>query len=241
MWIICGIDSIVLISHTLYNICWKYPVMTKLETLTPTPHVAVIQWIIWEIDSLVLFSHKLERGSSLTKINGEVFLSSVFTSPLTLPPSPQSPENFLLGEKTSLFHFQSPLLSSFCLLLFLLGGKKLEIDLAIRGADKENDSKHISILSFVSNSRSNILVVFIDGAIQDYCICIFIAQVLLHYLKCHYFSISSPQIFSIPSFPRKKCLQIKINSTYMYLKLTNTFFPLTIFLPKLPHGRWTLS
>ena len=212
----------------------------KLGTLAPAPHVAY-RWIIWRIDSIVLFSHKLERGSSLTEINGEVFLSSVFTSPLTLPPSPQSPENFLLGEKTSLFHFQSPLLSSFCPLLFLLGGKKLEIDLAIRGADKENDSKHISILSFVSNSRSNILVVFIDGAIQDYCICIFIAQVLLHYLKCHYFSISSPQIFPIPSFPRKKCLQIKINSTYMYLKLTNTFFPLTIFLPKLPHGRWILS
>ena len=71
----------------------------------------------------MLFSHKLERGSSLTEINGEVFLSSVFTSPLTLPPSPQSPENFLLGEKTSLFHFQSPILSSFCPLLFLLGEK----------------------------------------------------------------------------------------------------------------------
>ena len=80
-------------------------------------------WQIRGIDSIALFSHKLERGSSLTEINGEVFLSSVFTSPLTLPPSPQSPENFLLGEKTSLFHFQSPLLSSFYLLLFLLGEK----------------------------------------------------------------------------------------------------------------------
>ena len=97
--------------------------MMKLGTLTPAPHVAMIQWIIWRIDSIVLFSHKLERGSSLTEINGEVFLSSVFTSPLTLPPSPQSPENFLLGEKTSLFHFQSPHMSSFYLLLFILGEK----------------------------------------------------------------------------------------------------------------------
>ena len=94
----------------------------KLWTLTHAPHVAYM-WIIWGIDSIVLFSHKLERGSSLTEINGEVFLSSVFTSPLTLPPSPQSPENFLLREKTSLFHFQSPILSSFCPLLFLLGEK----------------------------------------------------------------------------------------------------------------------
>ena len=123
MWIIWGIDSIVLFLHTLDNIRWNDPVEMKLGPLTPAPHVAVIQWMIWGIDSIVLFSHKLERGSSLTEINGEVFLSSVFTSPLTLPPSPQSPENFLLGEKTSLFHFQSPILSSFCPLLFLLGEK----------------------------------------------------------------------------------------------------------------------
>ena len=108
----------------------------------------------------------------------------------------------------------------------------MEIDPTIKDADKENDSKHISILSFVSNSRSNILVVFIDGAIQDYCICIFIAQVLLHYLKCHYFSISSPQIFSIPSFPRKKCLQIKINSTNV-LKIDKHFLSLNNFPSKI--------
>ena len=104
----------------------------------------------------------------------------------------------------------------------------------IRGADKENDSKHISSLSFFSNSRSNVLVVFIDGSIQDYCICIFIAQVLVHYLKCHYFSISSPQIFSIPSFPRKNVRK----STY--IKLTHVYFHETIFFSALvrARGRW---